>query len=379
MKSFDVIVLGGGINGLATAYHLLRRGVKNLGLLEQFELGHGRGSSHGKSRITRSSYSSAKYVKLIQVAHQQEWPRLSHDSGKRLLLPTPGCFYGPGVEQYLESMKAVPEVEDMYRVLRPEQARATFPMFRFPDSPLVIEDRTGSVVAAEETMTFLAHKVKAGATVVEGCPVESVTRNPESIVLSSPLGQFECGKLVVTAGAWLGRLLPDFAPRLMVAHQDVGYFQIEGSQQFPVWVYCAGQGDSYYGLPSFGRPGAKVARHRTGNEGDDPDRVIHTEMSSKARVELREFLAAQFSGEAELIGYEACLYTNTVNEDFILDHHPEDSRIVVGSACSGHGFKFGPLTGRLLADLVLDGKTGIPLFEEYRDAFRLKAHGAWAR
>jgi len=167
------------------------------------------------------------------------------------------------------------------------------------------------------------------------------------------------------------------APKIQVAHQDVGYFEIEGGREFPVWVYCPGEGDPFYGLPEFGRPGVKVARHRVGAKNDDPDRPTAECIPSDARDELEAFVAEQFAKPAVCIGYEPCLYTNTVNEDFILDHHPNDPRIVIGSACSGHGFKFAPLTGRLLSELLLDGKSTLETFEKYRAAFRIATHQNW--
>lgn len=374
---YEVVVIGGGINGLSALYHLARRGVKSLALVEQFKLGHGQGSSHGKSRITRSSYSSAKYVELIQIAHSEEWPRLTREAGHELLTSTPGCFFGPGVDEYVKSMQAVTELENKFRVLDPKEARRTFPMFRFPDSEQVIHDLTSSVVSAEQTMTFLASIAHRSATVYESTAVLEIQTDRPHLTLLTNKGEIYCEQLVVTAGAWVGRLFPQFSPRFQVAHQDVGYFDIPNASDFPVWVYCARGCDSFYGLPSFGRPGAKVARHRTGQENDSPDREIVTTMPAQALTQLEEFSREQFTRPGELVGYEACLYTNTVNEDFLLDHYPDDTRIVVGSACSGHGFKFGPLTGRLLSELLLDGKTGLELFERNRTAFSWQSHKEW--
>lgn len=226
-------------------------------------------------------------------------------------------------------------------------------------------------------MRFLSEKIAREATLLENCPVEKVTPEPSGLRLDTSLGEFRCERLVVTVGSRLGRLFPELAPRFQVAHQDVGYVEVAQAEEFPVWVYTPAQGDSFYGLPSFRRPGAKVARHRTGQEGDDPDRPIPETIPDAAAADLERFCLRQFARPVKLIGYEACLYTNTVNEDFVLDFHPQDSRILIGSACSGHGFKFGPLTGRLLSELVLDGKTSLPLFEKYRQAFQWPSHREW--
>lgn len=377
MKSFEVIVLGGGINGLCTAFHLLRRGVKSLALLDQFALGHKQGSSHGKSRITRSSYSSAKYVELIQIAHHEEWPRLSRLAGQELLKPTPGCFFGPGIGPYKDSLENTPGAEALFKILSAPEARAVFPQFLFPDSESVVQDLSCAVVAAEETVKFLASWVAERASVVENCRVDRLEPSTRDIRLHSSQGEFSCERLAVTAGAWVGSLFPAAAGKFQVAHQHVAYFEIEGELGFPVWVYCPQKGDSYYGLPSFGRPGAKVARHRTGRAGDDPDRPLEPEIPSAVLQDLEEFMRVQFTGQPRLVGYEPCLYTNTLNEDYLLDHHPEDSRIVIGSACSGHGFKFAPLTGRIMADLLLDGDCDLELWQKHQGAFRYQAHSDW--
>lgn len=374
---YDVIVLGAGINGLSTAYHLLRRGAGSLAVIDQFSRGHRQGSSHGKSRITRSTYSTPKYVQLIQTAHHEEWPRLEREAGQAFLHATPGCFFGPGIQPYIDSVKAVPELSQAFRLLGPAEARKTFPCFAFPDSEQVIHDTTCSTVAAEDTMRWLAAQVGARATLLEHCPVHRIERTPAEIRLHTASETIACERLVVTAGSWLGRLLPEIAPRLQVAHQDVGYFDVPHGKEVPVWVYVPRQGDSFYGLPEFQRSGVKVARHRTGPEGDQPDRAISETMPDLVKAELSEFVKRQFSHTGPVVGYEACLYTNTVNEDFVIDHHPEDQRIVIGSACSGHGFKFGPLTGRLLAELLLDGITSVKVFEQNRDAFRVRSHAEW--
>lgn len=375
---YDVIVVGAGINGLSAAYHLLRRGAGQIAVLEQFEIAHGMGSSHGASRITRSTYSTPKYVELIQVAHSQEWPRWARDAGREFLHPTPGCFFGPGNQAYIESLESLSELQLAVEILNPAQARVAFPGFAFPDSQLVVRDLTCAVVAAADTVRWLATQVARSAQLIENCPVLTIEPGKDLIRLHTAQGAFACERLVVTAGAWMGHLFPELAGRLQVAHQDVGYFAIEGADEFPVWVYCPQEGDSFYGLPAFQRPGAKVARHRTGPQGDQPDRPIPKVMPATVQAELEAFVAAQFVNPATCVGYEACLYTNTRSEDFILDHHPDDPRIVVGSACSGHGFKFGPLSGRLLTELLLDGKTSLDVFEKHRDAFRLSAHTEWA-
>ncbi|MFN8612755.1 MAG: FAD-dependent oxidoreductase [Vulcanimicrobiota bacterium] len=376
---YDCVVLGAGINGLATAYSLKRQGVENLAVLEQFQLGHGQGSSHGRSRITRSSYSSSKYVELMQVVHNRLWPAWEEAAGQPLLHKTPGIFFGPGIGRYQESLRDITEIQSLIEEIDPEEGRRRFPPFLFPDSPKVLVDHTCAVVAAERTMRFLAEQLKG--RIQEHCQVQSIERG-SSLFLDTNRGSIECERLVVTAGPWTTRLIPALKPNLRPAHQDVGYFEIEAPGavgQFPVWVYAGGEADtSFYGLPEFERPGVKLARHRTGPHGDDPDRPLGDQLPEEAARDLMQnFIAKQWSGTARLVGYDACIYTNTCNEDFILDHWPEDERVVVGAGFSGHGFKFAPLTGQVLAELAIFGRTSLPEFERHRQAFSFAAAQCW--
>src|SRR5512145_2160322 len=137
--AFGALVVGGGISGLATAWQLARRGVPRVALVERFRLHHDRGSSHGDGRITRTTYSDERYVRLVQVAHAEEWPRLEQDSGTRLLHPTPGAFFGPpegDLDRWARAVEAAgaPGVER----ISPEDARRRFPTFAFPDSHAVL-------------------------------------------------------------------------------------------------------------------------------------------------------------------------------------------------------------------------------------------------
>lgn len=380
--NYEVVVVGGGINGLATVDRLLRMGVDSVALLEQFQLGHPRGSSHGRSRITRSSYSHPKYVKLMQRVHQRCWPEWEEEAG-RLLHSAPGCFFGPAVERYWNSLQGVPSVLSRIEKLSPEEGRERFPVFRFPDSPFVLVDHTCSVIAAQRTLEYLIRRLRQSSVrIYEDCLVTGFRSTPQALLVNTAEeGPLRCERLILTAGPWMSGILPDVPLPLRVAHQDVGYFQLDAVMQppqFPVWVYAGPKAnDSFYGLPEFERPGVKLAQHRTGPLGDSPDRPIEEEIPPPALESLQRFAREQWNVEPQLVGYEACLYTNTVSEDFILDHLPQDPRVVIGAGFSGHGFKFAPLTGQILAELALYGKTTVEEFERFRDDFRLSSALEW--
>lgn len=374
--NFDVIVVGAGIQGLATVEALRQRGIRRLALVEQFALGHERGSSHGRSRITRSSYRHARYVELMQWVHQQGWPDWEALAQAPLLHKTPGLFFGPAVEDYHQSLQAVPEAVSLFQELSPREARKAFPPFLFPDSPKVLVDSSCALIAAQRTREFLIRQARQGGVdIFEESPVLHWESSSQALKLCLENGtRLETPRLILTAGPWTQKLLSRDL-RLVPAHQDVGYFDLPHPRQvgqFPVWVYAAHRsGDSFYGLPEFERPGVKLARHRTTPNGDNPDRQPPTQFPHEVLQDLKEFSQQQWGCRPDCLGYEACLYTNSPEEDFVLDFWPEDPRVILGAGFSGHGFKFAPLVGQVLAGLALEGDSGLPVFEKHRPAFAL--------
>ena len=188
--AYEAVVVGGGLNGLAAAYHLTRLGVKKLALIEQFRLGHDRGSSHGMSRITRSVYHDPDYVRLMQHVHTEEWPRLERDSGAKLLHPNPGCFFGPPgrtIDSYAASVqKAGAQVE----WVAPAEARRVFPQFRFENCEGVLLDRTAGIIAAAETIAALIKLCReSGADIFEETPVTSIDPLKDPIEIQTARGR----------------------------------------------------------------------------------------------------------------------------------------------------------------------------------------------
>jgi sarcosine oxidase len=371
--AFGALVVGGGVHGLATAWQLARRGVPRVALVERFRLHHDRGSSHGLGRITRSTYSEARYVRLVRVAHAEDWPQLERDSGTRLIHRCDGLFFGPP-EGDIAHWSAAVSAAGAPGVLRLEthEARQRFPAFAFPDASFVLHDTTGGVVAAADTLLALDRRCRVeGVHVLEETRVLSIDPAADPVVVATDRGALLAERVVVTAGAWVAELLPALRGAVHVSRQHVGYFEFAHGTpaEFPVWVYLGDPSRGlYYGLPEFGRPGIKAALHGVRPDDDDPEGTPGPDPRELERV--RAFLSRQLARPVgRVLHAETCLYTNTPDERFVIAPLPGHSNVVVGSICSGHGFKFGPLAGRLLADLVLDGKTSVPEFERERDAF----------
>lgn len=374
-KTYDALVIGGGVNGLSALVHLARRGRRPIGLVERFEIGHTLGSSHGAARIIRSTYVSSDWVRLTQAARREDWPRLEREAGVALIHPREGCFFGPPGPVFERYAAAVASTagKDVLR-LDAREARLRFPWFRFDGLAGALCDLSAGIVAAADTLGALTRlALGAGADLLTDTRVLAIDPTRSPIRITTDRGDLACEHLIVTAGAWTARLVPGLAGHLGVARQSVGYFELGPlpagipEHPFPVWVYLdEGDNNVFYGLPPFGGRGMKIGRHVTAGRADDPDHPPD-QVAVEALWDLERFLARELT--VPIIargGAEHCLYTNTPTEDFVLDLLPGQPRVALGAGFSGHGFKFGPLTGRILAELVLDGRTTVPEFEAMR-------------
>jgi sarcosine oxidase len=369
---FDAIVIGAGLHGLAAAWNLKRLGSPSVALLERFRLGHDRGSSHGAARVFRATYPSPVYVHLLHAASREDWPRLEAESGRTLIHKRDACFFGTEGGLYDAFAATMAQFPDDVEVLTPEEAARRFPPLRFEGMAGALHDRTAGIIAAEDTLSALAGRCRhLGVVIREEAAVARIESTSKAVVVHGAGETWTADRVVVAAGAWTADLVPLLRPRLTVVRQNVGYFRFPGAgPDFPVWCFLgSGANDFYYGFPA--EDGVlKAARHLTAGRADDPNEAAPP--SPEALRDLSAFLESHFTAApGGLVRAETCLYTNTATEDFVIDTHPRDPRIVVGAGFSGHGFKFGPLTGRILAELALHGESSVPEFARHRKTFAL--------
>jgi len=361
-RTHDVVVIGAGVVGLAAAWHLLRLGRRSVAVVERFRIGHGRGSSHGSVRMTRSTYSSSLYSALMRHVHAEEWPRLERDAGATLVHRGDVVFFGPDRAALGDYAAAVRAAGADVESLAPDVARRRFPALRFTDDGQILHDRTGGVIAASDTIEALHRLViRAGAEVLEDTQVLEIDRSATPIRIVSERGVLHADCVVIASGAWLPELVPAVRPDVRVVPQTIAYFRLGvPAASLPGWIHFGGARSGVtYGLAEIGREALKAAHHDTHGPEANPDEMPPSPSGSPDAVRriLEQILAVPV---LDLLGIERCLYTMTPTEDFVIDHWPGDRRIAFASACSGHGFKFAPLTGRILAELVVNGRADIP-------------------
>jgi sarcosine oxidase len=323
----DVAVVGAGVNGLAAGWALRRRGVDAV-VYEQFELGHTRGSSHGRTRIFRLAYPEPDWVRLAQAA-LEGWRELEDESGQQLLLLNGFLeLYRQGV---VSSQQALEECGATCELLTREEAGARFGVSPASDSDVLFQPDAG-IVYSDRAMEAFGR----GLRVEVGRKVGSLDELEEPVV-------------VVCAGPWARRLLEPAGIDLPVVEtrETVVYFELEGETPSVV-AEVVTKGHGFYALhdPTHG---LKVGSHKRGTPAD-PDVVAGA--APGLVEEIVEWTAERFPrANPEPKDAQSCFYTTTDDERFILERH---GRIVVGSACSGHGFKFAPAVGERLAALAVE-------------------------
>jgi sarcosine oxidase len=367
-NTFDAIVLGVGSMGSSTCAFLARRGFRVLGL-EQFDIPHELGSHTGQSRIIRMAYAEhPDYVPLLVRAYEN-WKALEEQTGSQVYYKTGLLYFGKPTDA---TMKGVHESANKYRIevntLSEAETARKYPQFRLPPGYERLEEPNAGFVTPERAiLLFTDQALRHGATILTKTKVSEWKRDGGAITVKTSRGDFSCKKLVITAGAWAGKMIPGLASRLRVTRQVLAWMKPKrwdafALGQFPCWIV-----DQFYGFPilpvgAFGGPvGLKLARHFPGVESD-PDHLDRTPTAADERDlvdALNTFIPEAY---AETHVMKVCMYTNTPDENFILDYMPGfDKDVAVAAGFSGHGFKFSSVVGEIMADLAMNGGTSLPI------------------
>jgi len=363
----DLVVVGAGLAGAAAAYAAASRGL-NVVVLESFGPAHRNGSSHGSARIFRRAYPDPLYVRLTGESGRR-WRALEAAAGERLLTLTGGIDYG--LEREPERLHAVLTDCGVPAELLPEQAAAErWPFIDFTGAGPVMYHAEAGVIDPDRAIAAMLRLAAAdGVDVRLNTPVEKLATAPGGGAVAITEGEtFTAPVVVVAAGAWIAPLLDGLIelPTLTVTQQQVFHFapaRGRDAEPWPVFIHSDG-GRYLYGLPGGrdgGVPGAvKIGEHDPGPATTAAGRDFRIDPAARDRV--RAFVADRLPGLDPAPGSEAsCLYTWTANEDFILDR-PAGGPFVVASPCSGHGAKFAPLIGEIIADLAAGAPAPDPRF-----------------
>ena len=359
-KTYDVIVVGAGGMGSAALWQLARRGATVLGI-DRYDIPNHMGSSHGISRIIRMPYyEHPAYVPLIQRAYEL-WSEIEALSGERLLVRTGSIDGGLEDGTLFQGALASAELHGLsHEVLNGAEVNARFPAYRLPSAAKAVLQPDGGLLASEAAIAaHVSAAQAAGAEVHAREQVIGWSPVGDLIEVETNRGRYRSRRLVITTGAWIDELICPLAGLAVAERQVLAWLQPDDPrlfqpERFPVFNLEVDEG-RYYGLPIFTVPGFKFGRYHHLAEYTTAD-LLDREVRLEDEDLLRTFASRYFpSGNGPIMSMRVCAFTNTPDEHFLIDFHPEHPQVVFASPCSGHGYKFCSVIGEILADLALTG------------------------
>ncbi|HWW10131.1 MAG TPA: N-methyl-L-tryptophan oxidase [Candidatus Acidoferrales bacterium] len=363
MDSVDVAVVGLGAMGALTLWRLASRGVSAAGY-DSFDPPHDRGSSHGDSRIIRTAYAEGSFhVPLVQEAWGL-WRELEAAGAKPLLTPTGALMIGPaGAELVHGTLASAVEHGLVHERLEPGEVALRWPQHVLGEGDVAIYEPQAGVLRPEACIAAaLDQATLRGAAVHPNTRVAAVEAERQGVRVRLEDGSsIEAGACVLAAGPWMPGLAPQLVTSLRVERQVNAWFALDAPaafapDRFPVFIRELADGRLRFGIPSLDGATIKLAVHHEGRPADPDD--LERNVTAADLAPIREFAETALKGvRPDIVRTIVCMYANTPDELFILGALPGSPGVVVIGGCSGHSFKFAPILGDVVADLVLEGKT----------------------
>jgi sarcosine oxidase len=355
---YEVVVVGLGAVGSSAAYHLAKKGCAVLGL-DHFHPPHSFGSSHGLSRIIREAYfEHPLYVPLVQRAYHL-WQELERESGRTLFRQTGGLMIGPPDGVIVTGATRSAQQHHLpHRLLTATEIHNEFPALQPAEQMVgVWEPRAGILFPELAIESHLELAARAGAELRFETEMLRWEPKGDGIQIHTATDSISAKQVLFSAGAWMSWLVPELRSVLSVERQVQFWFEPKSNPEIfrpdrcPIYIVENATGRFFYGFPDLG-DGVKLGVHHQGApaEPSSLNREIEPEEIEVARNLLAQFLP-QAAGA--LRKSAVCMYTNTPDEHFWLDRHPNISQALVVSACSGHGFKFSSVVGEIAAALLM--------------------------
>lgn len=360
-ETYDVIVVGTGGVGSAALFHLAQRGVRVLGL-DRYPQAHANGSSHGQTRIIRQAYfEHPNYVPLLRRAYEL-WAELEAASQQPLFHQVGLVEAGPPEGVLIPGiMKSVNQHQLPIERMTATEANRRFP-FRFPEHHDVVIEPTAGYLRVEDCVAAnLRLAVETGAEWRQEAVLDWST-DGRHVRVQTDSGRYTANQLVVCGGAWSRELLSEFnlPVRILAKHQYWFQSELPDAADWPTYFFEMPFG-YFYGFPQVTSRGPKVARHSGGQEWTAPQSLENV-VDDDDETMVRRFLKEVLPGACDAsFSRQACMYTVSTDEHFIVDRHPQHSNLCFVAGLSGHGFKFAPVLGEAVCELAMDGQTSLPM------------------
>jgi len=358
MAEYDVIVLGGGTMGIASAWELAKRGRRGL-VLEQFDFVHDRGAHSGQTRIFRHAYAEgAEYIPLV-IRADRLWQDLEVETRTRVLHRVGGLeMAAPGHLHARRARESAAQYHIDFQWLTPAEVRRAWPMIHIPDEWEAGFGPGAGFLDVEAALHAIARCARrGGAELLAHTPVTAWGASSQGVWVNTTDRRYEGHALIVTAGAWAGRVLQQLQLPLTIQRKVQWWLEVKNPtlyapDRFPIFITDSDCGE-IYGFPIYLSPGIKIANHTGGDvtEPDQVNRIVGDDEKSDV-VSLASWFLDGIT--PNVLRSVVCLYARTPDGNFILDRHPEWPNVIIGAGFSGHGFKFTPAVGEHLVSLALD-------------------------
>jgi sarcosine oxidase len=373
MDRYDAIVVGLGAMGSATAWQLARRGTRVLGL-DRHMPPHELGSSHGETRITRLAIGEGDHLTPLALRAHEIWREIERETGAALLHQNGGLILSSTaktsfthVEGFFDNtVRAAEKFGIVHERLDANHIRARFPRFLVRDNEIGYFEPAAGYLKPEACIAAQLDLAKrAGAVLRTDESVLGFEEDASGVAVTTDRGRYVADRLVMTAGAWLPKLLDGAHAKLFRIYRQVQHwFEIvEGSEsfapeRFPIFIWELQDSEQgIYGFPALsGAAGGLKIATESYDASTSPEVVDRSVSGSEVDTMYRRFVAPYISGLGpRAVASTVCLYTATPDFGFVFDWLAGSRRVLVGSACSGHGFKHSPTVGEILAELAIDG------------------------
>lgn len=364
-KFYDLIVIGFGGVGSATLYHAAKKGWSVLGI-DQFGPAHNKGSSHGQTRVIREAgFENPAYAPLAAEAFER-WDELNNRHRTRpdiapLFEQTGVLQIAAARSETLQRIRAIGLQRDLKLVeYSAEEIQQRLPLLKVTDQQIgVLEPSAGLLRVEHCVAAHLAQAKKRGAVLSSDEEVFSWSASSEGVEVTTEQSTHRAARLAVCAGAWTHGLLAEIGVPLSILAKQQHWFQIDRVEQklankFPVVCIDEEDGEQYYCIPELDSHGMKVVRHTGGDEGESAEKLsreLDTEELSRVEAFLDRHIYHQ---KHRLVHHAMCIYTNSADGDFVIDRHPDHPHVAFATGLSGHGFRFTPVLGHRLVE-ILDG------------------------
>jgi sarcosine oxidase len=377
---FDAIVLGLGAIGSAAIYQLAKRGDKVLGI-EQFSPPHNYGSSHGETRIIRQAIGEGEeYVPLVLRSYEL-WREIENRVGQELLTITGGLTLESqnsqavmhGRRNFLDqAIGCAKKFNIRHEILETRDIQKRYPQFSVTNERGYFEYDTGFLRPELCVDAQLQLAKSNGASVHTDEKVTSICPQGNSgVCVQTNRSVYAAESLIVSAGPWISEFVPaSYREYFNVYRQVMYWFNVKEELRltflpgrFPIFIWVFGKGSEFgfYGFPTLNGKTVKLASEQFA-VATVPDEVDRAVRRSEEKAMYKNYIMGRISGLSDVCSEAvSCLYTMTPDANFVIDFHPDNNRIIIASACSGHGFKHSAAIGEVLSELVIDGKSKIDI------------------